>query len=50
MTSFEILSIKGGRVMTNDCKRSSSQKAGGWLGGQESQVTGQLSFPERESE
>lgn len=29
MTSFKILHIKGGDVMTNDYKISSSQKVGG---------------------
>lgn len=29
MTSFKILRIKGGDVMTNDYKMSSSQKVGG---------------------
>lgn len=31
--SFKILSIKGGYGMTNDCKMSSSQKVGAWVGG-----------------
>lgn len=47
MTSFKILRIKGGDVMTNDYKMSSSQKVGGGAG---NQVTGQLSSPAHERE